>query len=137
MNTLPRLDPCIVENLVKVMEPNPYAEFLKNASTLDNIDDYHIVIRSDPGLDQRTYNKPTCTKVAGMWLESESDNPIESELWDIRVYTKSGRSHRVQYYYGCYDPLQYVLIFPNSEPGWHNNIPRIGCSAPMKRTNHQ
>ncbi|GAA0183469.1 hypothetical protein LIER_30874 [Lithospermum erythrorhizon] len=55
----------------------------------------------------------------------ESDNP---DLMDIRVYTKSGRSHNIQYYYGCYDPLQYVLMFPSGEPGWHSNIPRVRYS---------
>ncbi|GAA0148179.1 hypothetical protein LIER_07698 [Lithospermum erythrorhizon] len=64
------------------------------------------------------------------WLESGYDSGDQSELWDIRVYTKSGRSHKVQYYYGCYDLLQYVLIFPNAEPCWHNNIPKVGCSVP-------
>ncbi|GAA0164749.1 hypothetical protein LIER_39850 [Lithospermum erythrorhizon] len=117
MNTLPRLDTSIAEKLIEVMKLNPYAEFLNNASTLENIDDYHIVIRSDLGLDQRTYNKPMCTKVAGMWLENESDDGSQSELWEIRVYTKSGISHIVKYYYGCYDLLQYVLIFPHGEPG--------------------
>ncbi|GAA0174230.1 hypothetical protein LIER_27669 [Lithospermum erythrorhizon] len=137
MTTLPRLDRSIVERLVELMEPNPYAEFLKHASTFDNIDQYDIVIRADPGLDQRTYNKPTCTEVVGIWIEDQSGMPNNSELWDIRVYTKSGRSHRVQYYYGCYDPLQYVLRFPNGEPGWHCNIARVGCSIPKKRKSFQ
>ncbi|GAA0155083.1 hypothetical protein LIER_12901 [Lithospermum erythrorhizon] len=52
MNTLPRLDMSIVERLVEVMEPNPYAEFLKNASALENIDDYHIVISEYDSGDQ-------------------------------------------------------------------------------------
>ncbi|GAA0169077.1 hypothetical protein LIER_23634 [Lithospermum erythrorhizon] len=58
-----------------------------------------------------------------MWLESKYNSGDQSELWDIRA--KSGRSHKVQYYYGCYDPLQYVLMFPNGEPGRHNNIVKL------------
>ncbi|GAA0174747.1 hypothetical protein LIER_28078 [Lithospermum erythrorhizon] len=69
-----------------------------------------------------------------VWLENESDSGDQSELWDIMVYTKSGRNHKVQYYYGCYDLLQYVLVFPNGEPGWHNNIPKVGCLVSMKTT---
>ncbi|GAA0147543.1 hypothetical protein LIER_07216 [Lithospermum erythrorhizon] len=88
----------------------------------------------DPGLDQRTYNKPTSTEVAGIWIENEAGDYNNSDLSDIRVYTKSGRSHRVYYYYECYDPLHYVLMFPNGEPGWNCNIVRVGCSVPQKRT---
>ncbi|GAA0158473.1 hypothetical protein LIER_38660 [Lithospermum erythrorhizon] len=127
MATLPRLDVTIVERLVKLMEPNPYSEFLKHASSLDNIKEYHIVIRLDPGLDQKTYNRPTFMEVAGIWIEDESGETNNKKHWEIKVYTKSGRSRRVKYYYGCYDPLQYMLIFPNGEPGWHCNIPRAGC----------
>ncbi|GAA0175778.1 hypothetical protein LIER_28889 [Lithospermum erythrorhizon] len=45
MNTLPRLDTSIVEKLVELMEPNPYVEFLTNLSSLENVDDYYILIR--------------------------------------------------------------------------------------------
>ncbi|GAA0161917.1 hypothetical protein LIER_18124 [Lithospermum erythrorhizon] len=90
-----RLDACIVENLVAVMDSNPYSLFLKQASALENIDEYHIVIRSDPGLDQRAYNRPTSMEVAGIWTEDESGETNLSEAWDIRVYTKSGSSHKV------------------------------------------
>ncbi|KAG9144060.1 hypothetical protein Leryth_026969 [Lithospermum erythrorhizon] len=76
-------------------------------------------------------------KFFGMWLGNESDDGNQSELWDIRIYTKSGRSHIIQYYYGCYDPLQYVLMFPHGEPGWHNNIPKVGYSTSMKMTSRQ
>ncbi|GAA0173712.1 hypothetical protein LIER_27273 [Lithospermum erythrorhizon] len=106
----------------------------EQASELKNIDDYHIIIRSDPGLDQRTYNKPSSAEVAGIWTENETDEAVLSQSWDIRAHTKSGSSHKVQYYYACYDPLQYVLMFPNGKPGWHGNIPRVGCSTKKLKT---
>ena len=83
------------------------------------------MIKSDPGLDQRRYNRPTSSEVAGIWIEDENGEHNADEEVDIRVYTKSGQSHKVKYYYGCYDPLQYVLMFPNGEPGWHGNIERF------------
>ncbi|GAA0159825.1 hypothetical protein LIER_16522 [Lithospermum erythrorhizon] len=129
---LPRLNISIVEELVEVMQSNPYTIFLKQVSTLKNIEEYHIVIRSNPSLDQREYNRPTCTEVACIWIENETAEVGPTEPWDIRVYTKSGSSHKVQYYYGCYDPLQYVLMFPNGEPEWHGNIPRVGCTVRQK-----
>ncbi|GAA0176527.1 hypothetical protein LIER_42092 [Lithospermum erythrorhizon] len=62
---------------------------------------------------------------------------ITNEIHTRFVYTKFGRSHTVQYYYGCYDPLQYVLMFSNGEHGWHCNIARVGCSIPEKRKSIQ
>lgn len=41
---------------------------------------------------------------------------------EIIVRNHDGHSHRIQYYYGCYDPLQYLLLFPEGEPGWHRGI---------------
>ena len=38
------------------------------------------------------------------------------------MHAKYGSSHRVQYYYGCFDPLQYPLLFPLGESGWHQGI---------------
>ncbi|KAK9688716.1 hypothetical protein RND81_09G006000 [Saponaria officinalis] len=29
------------------------------------------------------------------------------------------------HYYGCYDPLQYPLLFPRGESGWHQGISRV------------
>ncbi|GAA0152381.1 hypothetical protein LIER_43172 [Lithospermum erythrorhizon] len=50
----------------------PYSTFLRHALELENIEQYHIVIRSDTGLDQRRYNKPLSTEVAGIWIEDEN-----------------------------------------------------------------
>ncbi|GAA0182863.1 hypothetical protein LIER_30445 [Lithospermum erythrorhizon] len=134
LSIVPRLNSLIVEDLVVVMNYNPYSLFLKEASILDNIDDYHIVIRSDPGLDQRTYSKPTSLEAAGIWTESASCEIDPYDIRDIRVYTKSCSTHKVQYYCACDDPLQYVLMFPNGEPGWHGNIPKVGRRTKGKNT---
>ncbi|GAA0152342.1 hypothetical protein LIER_10848 [Lithospermum erythrorhizon] len=75
MAALPRLDETVVKGLVLVMEGNCYSIFLKQASTLDDIDQYYIVIKSDPGLDQRLYNKPTSTEYVVMF-------PKEDPGWD-------------------------------------------------------
>ena len=44
------------------------------------------------------------------------------------VYGRSQRSENIQPSYACYDPMSYVLFFPNGEPGWHPKIPRDGVS---------
>ncbi|GAA0154659.1 hypothetical protein LIER_37935 [Lithospermum erythrorhizon] len=123
--TLPRLKPSTVAGLVKVMEPNLYSSFLRMLSSLNQLDRYCITIKSDSTLDQSVYNRRTTTEVVGIWLEDES-GATNSYDRDIRVYARSGHNHNIQYYYVCYNPLQYVLMFPAGEPGWHGNIPTVG-----------
>lgn len=43
---------------------------------------------------------------------------------DIRVSLRSGGVRYVHYYYECYDPLQYCLIFPYGESGWYAGFPK-------------
>lgn len=38
------------------------------------------------------------------------------------VLSTSGQWHKVQHYHGCYDPLQYPILLPRGEIGWHQNI---------------
>ena len=46
--------------------------------------------------------------------DSLSQNKIHR---DILVYNHSGERHKVQYYYGCYDPLEYPLLLPRGDIG--------------------
>lgn len=41
---------------------------------------------------------------------------------EITFQKHDGHSKRICYYYGCYDSLQYPLLFPYGEPGWHQGI---------------
>ena len=84
--------------------------------------DLHIYIRLDAALDQRVYNTPSATQVAAIWVE---DISRDYSSQDIIVYSHPGSSHRVQYYFGCYDPLQYPLLFPYGDNGWHQRIQRV------------
>ncbi|KAI3735759.1 hypothetical protein L6452_15271 [Arctium lappa] len=73
---------------------------------------------------QRVYNRPTTSKVAGIWVEG-NDN-ITAYRRSIVVYGRSNYSKKIEHHYGCYDPLSYPLFFPNGESGWHARIPRHG-----------
>ncbi|KAI3725246.1 hypothetical protein L1987_65027 [Smallanthus sonchifolius] len=85
-------------------------------------------------LDQRVYNRPTTSEVAGIWVEG-NDN-ITSYKRSIVVYGRSEYSQTIQPYFGCYDPLSYPLFFPNGESGWHPNIPRQGVLINEAHNNH-
>ncbi|KAL0344192.1 UNVERIFIED_CONTAM: hypothetical protein Sangu_1306600 [Sesamum angustifolium] len=112
----------LVLMIMKLLEVNPYSFFFRSLREIPELHDYKIILRADPGLDQRIYNVPTVDQVAAIW--KDSDECEESQSRDIRVYPKSGRSKKIEYYYGCYDPLQYPLLFPRGEPGWHVGIKR-------------
>lgn len=102
------------------MSTNPYAQVLR-ALEHEQLAQYTIRIRTDVKLDQRVYNAPATDPVVAIWIEG--NNPTESQECDIIVHSTFGHWHKVRHYYGCYDPLQYPLLFPHGEVGWHQNIP--------------
>nr|XP_027101001.1 uncharacterized protein LOC113720276 [Coffea arabica] len=67
--------------------------------------------------DQRVWNQPTASQIAALWVEGQKSGKRYKR--HIQIYTKEGKDHLVQYYYGCYDPLQYPLLFPFGETRWH------------------
>ncbi|KAG6689191.1 hypothetical protein I3842_11G162200 [Carya illinoinensis] len=93
------------------------------AQLMDLLQYQKICIKSDPGLDQRVFNAPTSSEVASIWVENDDSEHLTPR--DIFVFNHIGGSHLVQYYFGCYDPLQYHLLFPLGDIGWHQGIQRI------------
>ncbi|KAG5578001.1 hypothetical protein H5410_058135 [Solanum commersonii] len=91
-----------------------------------DLSNFYIALKSDAGLDQRVYNLPTTSEVAAIWVEKEF-NEIGSSP-HIRIYTRSNQSQILNYYYGCYDPLQYPLLFPYGQSGWHCAIKKNNTS---------
>ncbi|XP_059663506.1 uncharacterized protein LOC132309192 [Cornus florida] len=110
----------IVAKLMNILSSNPNAQFLRRLKDIPVSDNHEIVIKNDVQLDQRVFNSPTTDQVAAVWIEGAyPDMRLER---DIIVVAHSGRKHRVRHYFGCYDPLQYPLLFPYGEIGWHRNI---------------
>ncbi|KAG6646090.1 hypothetical protein CIPAW_08G169300 [Carya illinoinensis] len=130
-----RMDPSVIAQLMDILRVNPYSRFFRSLGDLPSLECQKICIRSDPGLDQRVYNAPTSSEVAAIWIEDDTLEQITPR--DIFVYNHVGGSHIVQYYYGCYDPLQYPLLFPFGDIGWHQGIQRINRrSAFMSNHSH-
>ncbi|KAL6522999.1 hypothetical protein OROMI_031347 [Orobanche minor] len=119
----------ILQLIVDLIRLNPYAQFFLGLRDLPNLQEYNIVLRADPSLDMGVYSLPTVNQVAAIWHEIVGVPAAQPH--DIRVYTSSGQTHRVHYYYGCYDPLQYPLLFPFGEIGWHTGIRRISLASPV------
>ncbi|XP_019235659.1 PREDICTED: uncharacterized protein LOC109215991 [Nicotiana attenuata] len=113
----------IVKRLMNVLAVNPYSIFLKSLANVPKLSDSYIALKCDPCLDQRVYNLPTATEVAGIWVQDNSADIVSTP--HIRIYTHSNKTQSVNYYYGCYDPLQYPLLFPYGQNGWHCGIKKI------------
>ena len=56
----------VIERLVGILRSNPYSEQLRSMGHVEDIEDYHIAWNLDQQLDQRTYNVPLTSEVAGL-----------------------------------------------------------------------
>ncbi|KAL7238543.1 hypothetical protein ACSBR2_004602 [Camellia fascicularis] len=125
----PQLCVDIIESIMRILSENPYAKFLCSLKDVDIDEVCSIAIRTDSCLDQRTYNAPSASQFVAIWVEEESTN---NKTRDIFVHKKSSGSQRVMHYHGCYDLLQYPLLFPYGEIGWHRNMKRKGKNIPLE-----
>ncbi|KAF5461688.1 hypothetical protein F2P56_017766 [Juglans regia] len=128
-----RMDPSIIAQLINILRINPYSIFFRSLGDLPDLENQKIRIRSDAGLDQLVFNAPTSSQVAAIWVENDDGGQLRGR--DIFVFNHSGGSHIVQYYFGCYDPLQYPLLFPFGEIGWHQGIE--GVSRGRRSTHNE
>jgi hypothetical protein len=131
MATSSKFTESIVIKLMEMMKQNPYACFFKSLKKVPDLDSYQIILKSRFDGDQRVYNKPTVSQVAALWVDSNDNGDASNR--HIRVHTRDGQSHSIRYYYGCYDPLQYPLLFPYGEVGWHEGIKKQHLGNPKKR----
>ncbi|KAG5532360.1 hypothetical protein RHGRI_026852 [Rhododendron griersonianum] len=112
----------IITELIDVLKPNPYSKIFRSLAMTPNIDSYEIRLKADPIVSDKTFDQPTASQVALIWKDNEDDSELRER--NILVEKHDGHSVTIKYYYGCYDPLQYPLLFPYGEPGWHRGIKR-------------
>ncbi|GER35584.1 Phosphatidylinositol 3,5-trisphosphate 5-phosphatase 2, partial [Striga asiatica] len=97
------LSECTVNKLISVLEVNPYAKGFRR------LKDY-------PSMDEGCKIRPVRNNV---------NIPFEC---DIVIYAHSGDRHRIKHSFGCYDPLQYLLLFPKGDVSWHQNILKLAAN---------
>ncbi|KAL5581670.1 hypothetical protein UlMin_014112 [Ulmus minor] len=113
----------IMSKIIDILKINPHSIFFRTLSDVSDLENHKIKIRCDSGLDQVVYNTPSSSQVAVIWVNDDPSANFRTR--DISVYCHSGETHRVQYYFGCYDPLLYPLLFPHGDSGWHEGIARM------------
>ncbi|KAL4559204.1 hypothetical protein LXL04_031338 [Taraxacum kok-saghyz] len=130
----PRLSAHLIATCMQYLHQNPYARFFKTLKDIPNLDNYKIMLNTMPKQDQRVYNKPEVSQVAAIWIDGEENG--EQGPRNIQVKTHSNECKSIEFYYGCYDPLQYPLMFPFGELGWHQGIAKkIKDQIPNRKRN--
>ncbi|KAG5588307.1 hypothetical protein H5410_048741 [Solanum commersonii] len=72
-----------VKKLMTILSKNPYSIFIKSLMNIPTISDFCIALKCHSGLDQRVYNLPSASEVAGIWLEHDSTGLIRARYSDI------------------------------------------------------
>ncbi|XP_058216695.1 uncharacterized protein LOC131327560 [Rhododendron vialii] len=126
-----KLQPHIISGLINTLRANPYSQFFRSLSDLPNIDECQIILKTNPRAEDSTTLPPTVSQVAAIWIEDEGATQLQERDIIVRKQ-EDGHSQKISYYYGCYDPLQYPLLFPSGEPGWHQGIKKVKASNTMK-----
>jgi hypothetical protein len=97
-------------------EINTYAsEFVRMSDAVRNSggsEDVTMVFKADGVPDRRTYNAPTTTEIGMVYINSESSDVGPR---DIVIRTRSNEVRRVSELNQHYDPLHYVMMFPEGD----------------------
>jgi hypothetical protein len=112
------LDPVTLLSLQHDMQQfNPYAQtFVTAGSRARNGENVRIIIKGDR--NDRRRNAPTASEVAAITVDTDV-----ATRRDIIVFRQDRSIWRIPELHPAYDPLQYPLIFPRGEDGWHLGIP--------------
>jgi hypothetical protein len=117
----PHLDPEMLFELQQELHlHNPFAQAFRAAGeSARSNENVRLFIHADHGKDIRRYNMPTVSEVAAIMI----NNDDHTHGRDIILHSLDGSLQRISEIHGAYDPLQYPLLFPLGEHGWHPNIP--------------
>lgn len=70
-------------------------------------------------MDRRYHNKPAAGQIAVL-MPGDGSQTVERR--DVLLTTQQGCMKRINEMHPSYDPLQYVLLFPTGDLGYHFNI---------------
>ncbi|KAF8901877.1 hypothetical protein CPB84DRAFT_908724 [Gymnopilus junonius] len=106
---------------VMLSENHQYVPVYKHAYEIlqahGDVPDAQVRLRLEPGVDRRRYNLPTADEVAVILPGDGSCGPR-----DIILRQRGGPLHRISDLHPAYTPLQYPLLFPRGENGWHPQL---------------
>jgi hypothetical protein len=117
-----------------LLEHNPYAsEFQHMHEVLQQNPDHQdllLYFRAETETpDRRRYNAPRVDEVAVLLLESPPNASSRDII--VRPRNQNRTIDRISEMNRHYDPMHYVLIFPEGDNGWHINI-RMGVEPQVE-----
>ncbi|KAF7812022.1 DNA helicase PIF1, ATP-dependent [Senna tora] len=100
--------------VLTVFEVQVVMEQLRSSNAID----LRLKLTTKCSSDARTYNLPTASEVADLIV---GDFDMERGLRDIIVQNISGLLQRIDELHPLYLPMQYPLLFPYGEDGYHED----------------
>ena len=96
-------------------ERNPYVQLFQQVgqTVRHNVEEYQVNLHHLGGVNSTS----SANEVGSILLDGSNGNPR-----DIILRTATNDIHRMNELHSTYDPLQYPLLFPNGDSGWHDNI---------------
>ncbi|VFQ91507.1 unnamed protein product [Cuscuta campestris] len=68
-----RLDKEVIDVILSTLAENPYAKFFHNLRYMNTAEEFSVILKKNPTLDQRVYNMPTASQVAAIWVEDDGN----------------------------------------------------------------
>lgn len=72
----------VVKKLIKILQIDPYSIFLKSLINILWFFYFYVLLKCDADLNQQTYNLPTTSKVAVIWVEQDMNNFVFSLIFE-------------------------------------------------------
>jgi hypothetical protein len=92
---------------------------------------YSIRLKAAPGIHPRSGNLPSADEVAVI-IPGDGQ---QGSSHDIILHTRDGALHRINETHPAYIPLQYPLLFPYGEAGWHEHMKLVNPPTNMPTSN--
>ncbi|CAN1186335.1 ATP-dependent DNA helicase PIF1 [Linum perenne] len=109
--------------LVKVFR---YARDRLNAADVENV---KLKLQANRISDRREYDLPTMDELAILIVDETGDDTYQP---DIIVQHLSNEMERVSFSHPSLMALQYPILFPHGEDGWHSSIMLSDTQDPLK-----
>ena len=119
MEIFPVLNVGVCQQLTQMMErENPYVHIYKQVREAPPEQNISLKLKATSDLNLRRYNKPTAADVAVLMVDSEET----TNRREVILRKRDGFLQVISEINPHYDPLQYPLLFPRGETGWHPEL---------------
>ena len=123
------LNPAIMPIIQGVIhQSHPYVELYRQAFEImrdkpaDEQDTVAMTLRAERNQDLRRYNLPAANNEVAVIIPGDGSEE-RSDHRDIILRFRGGGLRRISHLNPAYSTLQYPILFPHGEDGWHINIP--------------